>query len=177
MEPHLHLILGGSRSGKSRYAEQLAASTAHPVTYVATYATSQFDPEMEDRLARHRKQRPAHWTTVENRFDLKNLFREQSQSLILLDCLTLWLSYRQMAQPDSDVILSELEEALRSITVESPGVIIVSNELGLGMVPSSPDGRNFRDLAGSANQLAARSASRVDFIVAGLPLVLKGGRP
>lgn len=176
MEIPLHLILGGSRSGKSRRAEEVAAAKGVPVAYVATYATAQSDPEMADRVARHRKQRPAHWTTIENRFDLKSLFHEQRDSLILLDCLTLWLSYRRMTESREDVILAELEEAARSLSPGSPGLIVVSNELGLGLVPSSPEGRSFRDLAGRANQLMARLASRVEFIVAGLPLLLKGDK-
>jgi len=176
MEIPLHLILGGSRSGKSRRAEEIAAAKGVPVTYVATYATAQSDPEMEDRVARHRKQRPAHWTTIENRFDLKSLFHEQRNSLILLDCLTLWLSYRQMTESSEDVILAELEEAVRSLPPECPGLIVVSNETGLGLVPSSPEGRSFRDLAGRANQLVARLAARVEFMVAGLPMLLKGDK-
>jgi adenosylcobinamide kinase / adenosylcobinamide-phosphate guanylyltransferase len=176
MENPVHLILGGSRSGKSRRAEEIAATKGVPVTYVATYATSQTDPEMEDRVARHRKQRPAHWTTIENRFDLKPLFQEQRDSLILVDCLTLWLSYRQISESREDVILAELEEAVKEIVPGHPGLIIVSNELGLGLVPSSPEGRSFRDLSGRANQLVARLASRVEFMVAGLPMLLKGGQ-
>ena len=147
------------------------------MTYVATCATSLSDPEMEDRVARHRGQRPAHWTTIENRFDLKSLFREQRNSLILLDCLTLWLWHRQTTESNETVILTELEEAVRRIAPESPGLIIVSNELGLGLVPASPEGRSFRDLAGRANQLMARLASRVEFMMAGLPMLLKGDKP
>jgi adenosylcobinamide kinase / adenosylcobinamide-phosphate guanylyltransferase len=177
MKIPLHLILGGSRSGKSRRAEEIAAAKGVPVTYVATYATAQSDPEMEERVARHRKQRPAHWTSIENRFDLKALFQEQRNSLILVDCLTLWLSYRQMTGASEDVILAELEEAVQSISPESPGLIVVSNETGLGLVPSSPEGRSFRDLAGRANQLVARLSSRVEFMVAGLPMLLKGDKP
>jgi len=177
MEIPLHLLLGGSRSGKSRRAEEIALAKGGPVTYVATYVTNRSDPEMEDRVARHRKQRPAHWTTIENRFDLKVLFQEKRNSLILVDCLTLWLSYRQMSGADEEVILAELEEAVRGISPQSPGLIIVSNELGLGVVPSSPEGRSFRDLTGRANQLVGRLASRVEFMVAGLPMVLKGDKP
>jgi adenosylcobinamide kinase/adenosylcobinamide-phosphate guanylyltransferase len=176
MEIPLHLILGGSRSGKSRRAEEVAATQGVPVTYVATYATAQPDPEMEDRVARHRKQRPAHWTTIENRFDLKALFQERRNSLILVDCLTLWLSYRQMTGAGEEAILMELEEAVQVISPEGPGLIVVSNELGLGLVPSSAEGRSFRDLAGRANQLMARLASRVEFMVAGLPMSLKGNK-
>jgi len=177
MEIPLHLILGGSRSGKSRRAEEVAAAKGVPVTYVATYATSRSDPEMEERVARHRKRRPAHWTTIENRFDLKSLFHERRDSLILLDCLTLWLSHRQATGAREDVILADLEEAVRGVAVGSPGLIIVSNELGLGVVPASPEGRSFRDLAGRANQLVAGFASRVEFMVAGLPMLLRGDKP
>lgn len=175
MEIPLHLILGGSRSGKSRRAEEVATAKGVPVTFVATYATGQPDPEMEDRVAHHRKQRPAHWTTIENRFDLKAVFQEQRSSLILVDCLTLWLSYRQTTGAGEEVILADLEEAVRG--VGPLGLIVVSNELGLGLVPASPEDRNFRDMTGRANQLMGRLASRVEFMVAGFPMLLKGNGP
>ena len=174
MEIPLHLILGGSRSGKSRRAEEVAKAKNVPVTYVATYMTTPFDSEMDDRVARHRQQRPGHWSTIENRFDLKAIFHEQRHTLILLDCLTLWLSYRHTTGSNEIAIMTELEAALRDLVPENPGLIIVSNEVGLGLVPEAPEDRSFRDMAGRANQLVARYASRVEFMMAGLPLLLKG---
>jgi len=174
MELPLHLILGGSGSGKSRHAEAVALARNLPVTYLATYAAIASDAEMEERLNRHRRRRPSHWITVENRFDLKEIFRERRDSLILLDCLTLWLSYRQMSNHSEESILAELEEALRSIDPGSPGLIVVSDEVGMGLIPATAEGRKFRDLVGRANQLVAGLAPRVEFVAAGLPLTLKG---
>ena len=180
MNLSIHFILGGIRSGKSRYAETVAETVSQKknsrVVYVATCATNIADHEMENRLAKHRNRRPEQWLTIENRFDLKSIFQEFRESLILLDCLTLWLSYRQMQERSEDVILSELEDALGSISPESPGLIVVSSEVGLSLVSASAEGRSFCDLTGSANQLMARLSSRVDFIVAGLPMLLKGDR-
>ena len=173
MSHSLHLILGGSRSGKSRRAEELARESGRPVVYIATYATTTPDAEMQTRIEQHRVRRPKDWKTIENRFDLKNLLAENAKALILLDCLTLWLSYRQMESRDSE-ILAELDEALRSAGENGQHLIFVSSEVGAGIVPVSAEARRFRDLVGSANQLTARHATRVEFMVAGLPLVLKG---
>ncbi|MDQ3622924.1 MAG: bifunctional adenosylcobinamide kinase/adenosylcobinamide-phosphate guanylyltransferase [Verrucomicrobiota bacterium] len=172
----LHLVIGGSRSGKSRHAEALASSSGLPVCYVATYATHADDAEMRKRIEQHRERRPAHWKTVENRFDLQELMREHEGELLLVDCLTLWLSFLQVQQRSEEQILAELEAALRMAGEKSGALILVSNELGMGLVPVTPAGRDFRDLCGRANQLAAAHATRVDFMVAGLPLTLKGSR-
>ncbi len=173
MSSSLHFILGGSRSGKSRRAEELAQKSDLPVVYIATCATTTADSEMRQRIEQHRERRPASWKTIENRFDLKNLIIENKDALLLLDCLTLWLSFRQMSAKDS-AILGELEDALRAARELNRPLILVSNEVGAGLVPISEEARRFRDLAGAANQLVARHASKVELVVAGLPLVLKG---
>lgn len=169
----LHLVLGGSRSGKSRHAEALAQSSGLPVCYVATYATHSDDAEMRARIEQHRERRPAHWKTVENRFDLEALLRENPGDLLLVDCLTMWLSFRHGQQLSGGQILAELEATLRTGREKQCALILVSNELGMGLVPATPAGRAFRDLCGQANQLAAAHAAKVELMVAGLPLTLK----
>jgi adenosylcobinamide kinase/adenosylcobinamide-phosphate guanylyltransferase len=174
MTSFLRFILGASRSGKSRYAETLAAACGLPVRFVATYAVDAADEEMRQRIALHRNRRPHHWHTVENRFDLRNQIAESEGSLLLVDSVTLWLSYRLMQKRAAESILTELQEALDAAVDLRRAVILVSDEIGAGLVPSTFDGRVFRDLSGSANQLMARCATKVELVVAGLPLVLKG---
>jgi adenosylcobinamide kinase / adenosylcobinamide-phosphate guanylyltransferase len=169
------LILGGSRSGKSRRAESLAGQNAMPVTFVATCATALMDDEMRRRVQEHRQHRPVNWRTIENRFDLPELIAEHEGALLLIDCLTLWLSHAWITCPDETRILAELERALKSAAARNGTLILVSNELGLGLVPAEAQSRGFRDLCGRANQVAAAYAARVEFMIAGLPLVLKGG--
>ncbi len=168
------LILGGSRSGKSSRAENLASQSGRPVVYVATWATGIRDAEMERRIEVHRLRRPNHWKTIENRFDLKNIIAEQDESVVLLDCLTLWLSYKDSMGLSHSDILSELEEALVAAIKLGRYLILVSNELGWGMIPPSFEARKFRDLSGAANQLVAKHATSVELMVAGLSLPLKG---
>ncbi|MBV9491373.1 MAG: bifunctional adenosylcobinamide kinase/adenosylcobinamide-phosphate guanylyltransferase [Verrucomicrobia bacterium] len=174
MTGSITLILGGSRSGKSRRAESLASAASCPVTYVATCATAWMDDEMRARVRRHRQDRPADWTTIEDRFDLEGLVAQTGGCLLLVDCLTLWLSHQWMQRPDETQILTELERALGLMAATDRRVILVSNELGMGLVPATPDLRGFRDLCGRANQLAAGYAACVELMLAGLPLTLKG---
>jgi adenosylcobinamide kinase / adenosylcobinamide-phosphate guanylyltransferase len=168
------LILGGARSGKSKRAENLVAQLNLPVVYVATYATNHPDPEMTDRIDKHRAQRPTHWTTVENQFDLETIFRFHKGTAVLIDCLTLWLSFHCEHKNENE-LLSLLESALASARENHISLFIVSNELGMGLVPTTPLGRCFRDLCGRANQLVAAHSDHVEFQIAGLPLILKGG--
>ena len=175
MHGFIHFVLGGSRSGKSRRAESLANASDQSVTYIATYAADPADEEMRLRVERHRKQRPSDWKTIENRFDLDNIVRETKDVLFLLDCLTLWLSFHLTSGRSSEEILKELEQTLLLIRESERSFIIVSNEVGSGIVPLTPETRAFRDLCGLANQLVASHANTVELMVAGLPLVLKGG--
>lgn len=174
MHGFIHFVLGGSRSGKSRRAESLANASGQSVAYIATYAADPTDEEMRRRVERHRQQRPSDWKTIENRFDLENLVRETADVLFLLDCLTLWLSFRLTTGGSPEQILSELEQTLLVVRKLERSFIIVSNEVGAGIVPLTSESRAFRDLCGSANQLVAAHATTVELIVAGLPLVLKG---
>lgn len=169
----LTFILGGSRSGKSKFAEQCAEKSTRKVVYVATCRTDLLDPEMRERIDRHKSQRPSHWQTVENQFDLKQLAQEFSGHVLLIDCLTLWLSNEMEHNDDTQLILQKLESGLRHFKNNDVETIIVSNELGMGIVPVSSETRQYRDLVGWANQLVARYADSVQFIVAGLPLILK----
>ena len=175
MNGFIHFVLGGSRSGKSRRAESLANASGQSVVYIATYAADPTDEEMSQRVQRHRQHRPSEWKTIENRFDLDNVVRETKDVLFLLDCLTLWLSFHLTKGRSSEQILKELEQTLLLIRELDRSVIIVSNEVGAGIVPLMPESRAFRDLCGSANQLVAAHATTVELLVAGLPLVLKGG--
>ena len=175
MHGFIHFVLGGSRSGKSRRAESLANASGQSVVYIATYAADPTDEEMRRRVERHRQQRPSDWKTIENRFDLENVVRETADVLFLLDCLTLWLSFRLTTGGSPEQILSELEQTLLVVRKLERSFIIVSNEVGAGIVPLTSESRAFRDLCGSANQLVAAHATTVELVVAGLPLVLKGG--
>ena len=175
MNGFIHFVLGGSRSGKSRRAESLANASGQSVAYIATYASDQADEEMRQRVQRHQEQRPSDWKTIENRFDLENIVRETKNVLFLLDCLTLWLSFHLTTGRSSEQILKELEQTLLLIRELERSFILVSQEVGAGIVPLTPESRAFRDLCGSANQLVAYHATTVELIVAGLPLVLKGG--
>ena len=175
MRTFFHLVIGGSRSGKSRHAESVAAASGLPVSYLATYCTEAADEEMRARIKLHRQRRPSHWRTIENRYDLRNQILENDGRLLLVDCLTLWLSFQQMQARSAESILAELEEAMRTACQQGRALILVSNEVGTSLVPSKPEARAFRDLCGSANQLVARYATTVEYLVAGLPLVLKGG--
>jgi adenosylcobinamide kinase / adenosylcobinamide-phosphate guanylyltransferase len=175
MSGSITLILGGSRSGKSRRAESLAEQKGVPVTYVATCASALMDDEMRRRVQQHRQHRPADWLTIENRFDLPELIAENDGALLLIDCLTLWLSHGWITCPDETRILAELDRALQIAATRNGVLILVSNELGMGLVPADAQSRGFRDLCGRANQVAAAYAGRVEFMIAGLPLVLKGG--
>lgn len=165
------LVLGGARSGKSAYAEHCARASGLERVYVAT--AEAYDDEMRAKIARHRAERADHgWRTIEESLHLAEIIRREAQPerVLLVDCLTLWLSNMMLAgRPIAEAQL-ELIAALQ----EAAGpVILVSNEVGLGLVPETPLGREFRDAQGRLNQVVAASLPRVVFIAAGLPLVTK----
>ncbi|MFZ1813742.1 MAG: bifunctional adenosylcobinamide kinase/adenosylcobinamide-phosphate guanylyltransferase [Rhizobiaceae bacterium] len=165
------LVLGGARSGKSAYAEELVSASGLERVYIATGRA--FDTEMEQRIALHRQRRESLWTTVEEPFDLAGVIgREVSRSrCLLVDCLTLWVTNLMLEGKAVEKEVDRLAETLAQVT--GP-VVVVSNEVGLGIVPDNAMAREFRDLAGHANQRVARIAQRAIFVAAGLPLVLKG---
>jgi adenosylcobinamide kinase/adenosylcobinamide-phosphate guanylyltransferase len=164
------LVLGGARSGKSRYAEGLITTLPPPWIYVATAEAR--DAEMAERIAQHRAQRRQGWQTIEAPHDLvPPLMTASAEAPVLIDCLTLWLSNRMLAEVDVDAEIDRLEEALER---RAGTVVLVSNEVGLGIVPDNALARRFRDLQGRLNQHIAARADRVVLLVAGQPLIVKG---
>ncbi|MBW8337800.1 bifunctional adenosylcobinamide kinase/adenosylcobinamide-phosphate guanylyltransferase [Stutzerimonas stutzeri] len=171
----LELILGGARSGKSRFAERLAAESGLAVTYIAT--SQALDGEMTERIAHHRERRPVQWSLVEEPLQLARVLREQAapQRCLLVDCLTLWLTNLLMLEDAAR--LAEARDALLECLPELPGrIILVSNETGLGVVPLGELTRRYVDEAGWLHQAVADRAQRVTFMVAGLPMTLKGAQ-
>ncbi len=164
------LVLGGARSGKSAFAGKLIGDSGLSRVYLAT-ATAE-DDEMRSRIAHHRAQRGDGWITVEEPLALVDaLTREATHGrAVLVDCLTLWLSNLMFAERDPEVEGHRLTRFLGG--VKSP-VVLVSNEIGLGLVPETPLGRSFRDAQGRLNQIVAAAVPNVVFIAAGLPLWLK----
>ncbi|MEW6697842.1 MAG: bifunctional adenosylcobinamide kinase/adenosylcobinamide-phosphate guanylyltransferase [Bacillota bacterium] len=182
-EGKLILVLGGSRSGKSQFAERLAATLGNKVLYLATAAV--YDEEMARRVQIHRQRRPAQWDSREETLNVIQAVEESAGrcDALILDCLTLWLTNLLLDDtlprphtpwPDKEKymlgLVSQLANACKNT---SPSVIVVSNEVGLGLVPEYPLGRAFRDVAGAANQIMAQWADEVYFVAAGLPMALK----
>jgi adenosyl cobinamide kinase/adenosyl cobinamide phosphate guanylyltransferase len=165
----LTFVIGGARSGKSRYAEGLIAALPPPWTYVAT--AEALDAEMSERIGAHRARRGSQWRTIEAPRDLAATLTASGTTPVLIDCLTLWLSNLMLADADIEAETERLEQALAA--AKAP-VIVVANEVGSGIVPEHALGRKFRDLQGVLNQHIAARADRVVLVVAGLPLVLKG---
>ena len=169
LSARLTLVLGGARSGKSRYAESLITALAPPWIYAATGEA--LDAEMAERIAAHRARRGAGWTTIEAPRDLAAILAAHASTPVLVDCLTLWLSNLMMADAMIEPELDRLELALAEATAP---VVLVANEVGSGIVPDNALARRFRDLQGWLNQRIAARADRVVLVVAGLPLFVKG---
>jgi adenosylcobinamide kinase / adenosylcobinamide-phosphate guanylyltransferase len=165
----LTFVLGGARSGKSRYAEGLIAALPPPWAYVATAEAG--DAEMAERIRAHRARRGQNWQTIETPRDLAAALKTCARMPVLVDCLTLWLSNHVVANADIGAEITRLEQALA--TAAAP-VILVANEVGYGIVPDYALGRRFRDQQGLLNQRIAARADCVVLVVAGLPLALKG---
>ncbi len=165
----LTLVLGGARSGKSRYAEGLVTALPPPWVFIATAELG--DEEMRTRIAAHRARRAASWKTVEAPHELAEAVVLAQPMPVVVDCLTLWLSNLMLAAADIDAEIGRLERALDAV---SAPIVLVSNEVGSGIVPEHPLGRQFRDAQGMLNQRMAARADRVVLMVAGLPLAVKG---
>lgn len=168
-EAKLTFVLGGARSGKSRYAESLISALPPPWFYLATATAG--DDEMAARIEAHRARRAASWRTVEAPRDIARALAACGKAPALIDCLTLWLSNLMLAEADIEAEVARLEQALQAAAAP---VVLVANEVGFGIVPDHPLGRRFRDWQGLVNQRMAARADRVVLMVAGLPLVLKG---
>ncbi|GCE11980.1 bifunctional adenosylcobinamide kinase/adenosylcobinamide-phosphate guanylyltransferase [Tengunoibacter tsumagoiensis] len=185
----LILILGGARSGKSAFAERLAESSEGTVAFIATATAG--DEEMQQRIQRHQAERPPHWLTIEEPLDLSTAVRQAAASadIILLDCVTVWLSNWLFAQPDlpqdeeafidsaeySERGGREIEALLQTLSTLEDGktLIAISNEVGLGIVPAYALGRLYRDILGRINQRLATEATQVYFMIAGLGVDIK----
>lgn len=178
------MVLGGARSGKSTFAEALARGQKEHVTYMAT--ADYLDDEMKKRIEIHKSRRPAEWSTWEGEpRDLPKAVAESS-GVLLLDCLTMWLTRLFLAYPESEekdesawlareVEIATLTRELCESVNDRTSLIIVSNEVGFGLVPPYLMGRRFRDMQGRMNQLCAKYADNVALVVAGYPLWVKGG--
>ena len=170
----IHLILGGARSGKSAYAEQLAEAYKEKI-YLATAdnSFSQQDDEMSARIKAHQSRRGEQWRTMEEPLAIDDIIESESRcgTVILIDCMTLWLSNLMHKELDLTHHTAQLIESLKKA---EGAVIMVSNEVGLSIVPENALARRFRDEQGRLNQTLAKAADNVVFIAAGLPLTLKG---
>ncbi len=186
--PRLVLIIGGARSGKSTFAERLAVGSGRRIAFIATATAS--DEDMQERIARHRAARPAEWRTIEEPLDLLNAVQEASKSadVLLLDCMTLWLSnwmgQQENTEDEDDIILKDsyTESALAAIEALLAAVktlkvgktlLVVTNEVGLGIVPMHPLSRTYRDVLGWVNQRIAQDAERVYLMIAGIAVDIK----
>lgn len=173
-------ILGGARSGKSAYAQTLAEETGKSVTFIAT--AQALDEEMAARIQKHRAERPAGWQTLEIPCEIASHVPQIRSEVVLLDCITLLVSNLMMQfvkddlveeEPFRQAVQTEIETLLAIVRQQGQVWLIISNEVGLGLVPSYQMGRVYRDGLGWANQRLAREADKVIFMVAGIPTVIK----
>jgi adenosylcobinamide kinase / adenosylcobinamide-phosphate guanylyltransferase len=181
----LELILGGARSGKSTLALDRARESGRDVVFIATATPSNSDAEMRDRIERHRLERPSHWTTLEVSVQLGAALRALNgrNAFVIVDCMTLWLSNvlypfteNNATGADDAALVRERTALLQALNAFDGDAVLVSNEVGLGLVPDSAVGRHFRDEQGRLNQQLAAVCQRVTFVAAGLPLTLKEPR-
>lgn len=166
------LVLGGTRSGKSDFALSSAQALDGPRVYLAT--AEALDSEMSARIERHRAARGPEWRTVEEPTDIEGALGKLADAgVVLIDCITLWISNLMGAGLDDEAVSAEVAGLSALCRLHAASVIMVSNEVGLGVVPENPSGRRFRDLAGLANQALARDADEVFFVASGIPVRLK----
>lgn len=169
MQNHLVLITGGARAGKSRFAQAQALALGQAqVSFIAT--AEPLDGEMRQRIAKHRAERPPTWETLEAPLEVPQALQEARHGVVLLDCLTLWVSNLMLAGLE---VLPALEHLLAVRAQTGKTLLVVSNEVGLGVVPENPLARRYRDLLGAANTRVAQEAHRVYLLVAGIPVQIK----
>ena len=173
MRKKIIFITGGVRSGKSQFALELARNFPGPKAYLAT--AQPLDREMAERIRRHKRNRPKDWQTLEEPLRVSAILKEKGDqfSLILIDCLTLWISNGLMANWTEKKFLQETDRLCKACRDARGSLIIVSNEVGMGIVPDNPSARMFRDLSGLIHQKVSQQADEVYFMVSGLPLQLK----
>ena len=172
-----HLVLGGARSGKSRYAVEQAAQSGVRVVFLATARA--LDGDMAARIARHRAERPAGWITLEEPQDLVAACRRAATAhdLILVDCATVWVANLMERGDDDTAVLAAAEDVAKLQRERVVSLLLISNEVGEGVHPSTELGRRYRDLLGSVNQRLAAAADRVTLMVAGIPVAVKDATP
>src|SRR5919108_865080 len=168
-------VLGGARSGKSRFAVD-SHRADRSVVFLAT--AQAHDADMAARIARHRAERPAHWRTIEEPYDLVSRLRvcPSDAGAVIVDCLTLWVSNLMLRGDADEWIVKQADELAAVLSVRAVDVTLVSNEVGEGVHPATAEGRRFRDLLGRVNQQVAAAADRVVLMVAGVPLSVKAPR-
>lgn len=171
-------ILGGARSGKSRFAQKLAKKLSNKVLFVAT--GEPLDEEMRARIDEHKKARPKSWRTLEIPTNISRQLEEEigDAEVVIIDCLTLLVSNRigeELDYPEAEKqVMAEINELIAGMDKLQASFIIISNEVGTGLVPEAKLGRVYRDILGKANQLIAQRSSKVYFMVAGIPMKMKG---
>lgn len=170
--PTPHLVLGGAKSGKSSFAENLTLACCPPHIYIATAQV--LDEEMEERVRVHRERRKDIWQTIENPLDLVEILKslQGTKQSVLVDCLTLWIS-NLLLSGNRDVVDRAVLNLVSFLDFVDYPLVLVANEVGGGIVPENPLAREFRDLAGIANQRVAAACRSVTLVVAGLPMRLK----
>ncbi len=173
LKPEVMLVLGGTRSGKSGWARRYVEERYHKPVFLATAQAG--DREMEERIARHRRERGSGWGLVEEPQEIVRALTRGAGELeadaVLVDCLTMWLT--NVLLTEGAAVERRIDELCRVLRQPPCSLVLVSNEVGMGIVPDSGLGRQFRDLAGMLNQRVAALSERVVFVAAGLPLVLK----
>lgn len=181
MSSRLFFVTGGARSGKSRYAEELVESLGNEAAYIATLEPD--DEEMGRRIERHKSRRPDSWRTVEAPLEVVEVIAGSEEQVILLDCLSGWVSNLLLAHEEDgeeavlDAVIGAIDELLTVVRESEKTVVVVTNEVGSGVVPAYPLGRWYRDALGLVNQRVAVEADGVCLMTVGIPLVLKGSFP
>jgi adenosyl cobinamide kinase/adenosyl cobinamide phosphate guanylyltransferase len=167
----LVVLVGGARSGKSLLAVELGRQWAGAVGFIAT--AEAHDEEMRERIDRHRRERPDSWELIEEPLELRTRPLWRTGKLVIVDCLTLWVANLLEAGRDEDAIVESAEQLAATARARSSPTVVVSNEVGLGVIPATPLGRQFRDLLGSVNRVFVEQADRAFLVVAGRALPLE----